>query len=149
MSAENKHPTPAPPSYPSPQPAAVAAYPPPQQPVPTAAPGQQIVYDANGNAYMAMVSPGATAPGAPPTGTPYIQNGQPMMHPPPMFHQGERRNQALIQQYQQTIQDNEIGCSDIFWFICCGPFALICCLPKYNASQDAKTKLQIELAKPA
>ncbi|GJJ77773.1 hypothetical protein EMPS_10132 [Entomortierella parvispora] len=58
-----------------------------------------------------------------------------------------QRNDALIAQYQKEIQDNQIGCSDIAWFICCGPFALICCLPKYNAQQRAQTNLSIELAK--
>ncbi|KAF9952465.1 hypothetical protein BGZ72_006277 [Mortierella alpina] len=32
--------------------------------------------------------------------------------------------------------------------ICCGPLALICCLPKYNKTQELKTKIDIELAKP-
>ncbi|KAG0281966.1 hypothetical protein BGZ95_000031 [Linnemannia exigua] len=133
MSTEQKHPTPAPntpaPSY---------SYPPqaqmPQQPMVAAAPGQQVVYDAQGNAFIAMAAPG--------------QQGQPMMHPPPMIA-GGRRNQALINQYQNTIRDNEIGGIEICWFLCCGFFGLICCLPKYNASQEAKTKLQVELAKPA
>jgi hypothetical protein len=103
-----------------------------------AAPGQQVVYDAQGNAYIAMAAPGSV-PGAP--------GQQPMMHPPPMT--SDRRNQALINEYQNTIRENEIGCVEICWFLCCGFFGLICCLPKYNASNEAKTKLQIELAKPA
>ncbi|KAF9081737.1 hypothetical protein BGX23_000516 [Mortierella sp. AD031] len=132
MASEQKYPTPAPNAAPAP----AYGYPPaaaqmPQQPV-QAASGQQVVYDAQGNAYMAMAAPGG-----------------PMMHPPPMVLPGNRRDQAAINQYQNTIRDNELGCSDICWFLCCGPFALICCLPKYNASQDARTKLQIELAKPA
>ncbi|KAG0044813.1 hypothetical protein BGZ83_009919 [Gryganskiella cystojenkinii] len=57
------------------------------------------------------------------------------------------RNDALIAQYQKEIADNELGCEDIFWFICCGPLALICCLPKYNNQQRAKTALAVELAK--
>ncbi|KAF9135897.1 hypothetical protein BGW39_010712 [Mortierella sp. 14UC] len=134
MSTEQKHPTPTPaPAY---------GYPPqqmPQQPMAAAAPGQQVVYDAQGNAYIAMAAPGT--PGAP--------GQQPMMHPPPMVIPGDRRNQALINEYQNTIRENEIGGVEICWFLCCGFFGLICCLPKYNASQEAKTKLQVELAKPA
>ncbi|KAG0379588.1 hypothetical protein BGX24_012545 [Mortierella sp. AD032] len=96
--------------------------------------GGGVVYDAQGNAFIAMAAPGA--------------HGQPMMHPPPMVS-GNQRNQALINEYQNTIRDNEIGGVEICWFLCCGFFGLICCLPKYNASQEAKTKLQVELAKPA
>jgi len=44
-----------------------------------------------------------------------------------------QHNNALIAQYQKEIAQNELDCSDIAWFICCGPLALICCLPKYNA----------------
>jgi len=71
------------------------------------------------------------------------QYGQ-QQQPPVMVYQ---RNNALIAQYQREIAENELDCSDICWFICCGPFALICCLPKYNAQQRAKTNLNIELAK--
>ncbi|KAF9969170.1 hypothetical protein BGZ73_008599 [Actinomortierella ambigua] len=59
-----------------------------------------------------------------------------------------RRDYAAIERYQQEIKENEIGCSDIFWFICCGPFALICCLPKYNRQQELRRQIDIELAKP-
>ncbi|GJJ69996.1 hypothetical protein EMPS_02345 [Entomortierella parvispora] len=76
----------------------------------------------------------------------YVQQQQygQQQQPPVMVY---RRNEALIAQYQREIAENEIGCSDIAWFICCGPFALICCLPKYNAQQRAQTNLNIELAK--
>ncbi|KAF9418943.1 hypothetical protein BGZ94_009559 [Podila epigama] len=57
------------------------------------------------------------------------------------------RNNALIAQYQKEIEDNNLDLSDACWFICCGPFALICCLPKYNAQQRAKANLAIELSK--
>ncbi|KAF9296149.1 hypothetical protein BGZ88_000611 [Linnemannia elongata] len=142
MSTEQKYPTPAPSATPAP----AYSYPPqqmPQQPMGAAHPGQQVVYDAQGNAYMAM------APAGTPNGAPGIQHGQPMMHPPPMVYPGDRRNPALVQQYEKDIRENEIGGVEICWFLCCGFFGLICCLPKYNAGQEAKTKLQIELAKPA
>ncbi|KAF9967356.1 hypothetical protein BGZ73_000571 [Actinomortierella ambigua] len=59
-----------------------------------------------------------------------------------------RRDNAAIEQYQREIKENEIGCSDICWFLFCGPFALICCLPKYNRQQEMRRKIDIELAKP-
>ncbi|KAF9105638.1 hypothetical protein BGX27_009538 [Mortierella sp. AM989] len=64
--------------------------------------------------------------------------------PPIQVHQ---RNEALIAQYQKEISDNEIGCTEVLWLVCCGVFGLICCMPKYNAQQRAKTNLQVELAK--
>ncbi|KAK3831240.1 MAG: hypothetical protein JOS17DRAFT_136988 [Linnemannia elongata] len=145
MSTEQKDPisaTPAPAySYPAPAPSATPApaysYPAqqmPQQPMGAAHPGQQVVY---------------AAPTGSPNGAPGIQHGQPMMHPQPMVHPADRRNPALVQQYENTIRENEIGGVEICWFLCCGFFGLICCLPKYNAAQEAKTKLQMELAKPA
>ncbi|KAG0298543.1 hypothetical protein BGZ96_010589 [Linnemannia gamsii] len=142
MSTDQKYPTPAASAAPAPAYNYHAQAQMPQQPMVAAAPGQQVVYDAQGNAYMAM------APTGIPGGAQYPQQGQPMMHPPPMNQSGNHRNPALVQQYENTIRENEIGGVEICWFLCCGFFGLICCLPKYNASQEAKTKLQIELAKP-
>ncbi|KAF9347954.1 hypothetical protein BGX26_000583 [Mortierella sp. AD094] len=85
---------------------------------------------------------------------PPCQQGQQPFHQPP--YQGQQyvppvqvnqRNEALIARYRQEISENEIGCPEICWFLCCGFFGLICCLPKYHAQQRAKTNLKIELAK--
>ncbi|KAF9164265.1 hypothetical protein DFQ27_008296 [Actinomortierella ambigua] len=111
------------------------------------------------NIPMQMAAPPQAYPGYPPNG------GQPPAHAPGAYQmpgaaqygaqppQGApvyvvRRDHAAIEKYQQEIKENEIGCSDIFWFICCGPFALICCLPKYNRQQELRRQIDIELAKP-
>ncbi|KAF9425194.1 hypothetical protein BGZ76_003384 [Entomortierella beljakovae] len=77
----------------------------------------------------------------------YVQQPQAQGQPyvPPVHIQ--QRNNALIEQYQKEIEDNQIGCVEICWFVCCGFFGLICCLPKYNAQQRARANLDIELAK--
>ncbi|KAF9957953.1 hypothetical protein BGZ72_001125 [Mortierella alpina] len=80
---------------------------------------------------------------APAYGYPPVQQGPPS-HAPAQ----NRRDQDAINSYQQEIKENEINITDIAWFVCCGPLALICCLPKYNKTQEAKMKLDIELAKP-
>ncbi|KAF9175396.1 hypothetical protein BGX21_005528 [Mortierella sp. AD011] len=108
------------------------AYPPQpilQQPIPQAVPPQAI-------------PPQAYQQGQQPLNRPPYQGQQYV--PPAQLNQ---RNEALIAQYRQEIADNEIGCAEIWWFLCCGVFGFICCLPKYNAQQRAKTNLKIELAK--
>ncbi|KAF9179023.1 hypothetical protein BGZ49_005230, partial [Haplosporangium sp. Z 27] len=126
-------------SYPNPkQETPLPPYPPQQQYnqtpqmstiTPQAVPGQQ------------SYPPQAYQQGQVPLQAPY--QGQ-HYAPPVQVHQ---RNEAMIAQYQQEIADNEIGCTEILWLVCCGVFGLICCLPKYNAQQRAKTNLKIELAK--
>ncbi|KAI1319594.1 hypothetical protein EDD11_003587 [Mortierella claussenii] len=88
-----------------------------------------------------QVPPQAYSPGQ----QPHHAQGQYPQHSPPVMVYA--RNDALIAQYQKEIADNQLGCSDVFWFLCCGPFALICCLPKYNKQQAAQTALAVELAK--
>ncbi|KAG0328507.1 hypothetical protein BG000_000465 [Podila horticola] len=66
-------------------------------------------------------------------------------HPPP--NMAYQRNEALIAQYQKEIAENQVDWSDVLWFVCLGPFALICCIPKYNRQHMAQTNLALELAK--
>jgi hypothetical protein len=60
----------------------------------------------------------------------------------------EYRDERLVKELEAEIERNNCGVDDCLWIVCCGVFAAICVLPKYNKRQTAQSKLMIELAKP-